>query len=992
MDEGERRNLQNTSASAHVRFPQIPQLNKSFPHETTKAENEEGTDTSRTRTIIVTMATLRPLDSSPGVSEADTDSSGAESLVRGRSLAIIGTQHGTISNATMRRSAGPSSIEFNGDVMQNRLTSRDLSTEPLEIDHTIMEPYPLERIKSSVSEVLSRAVTYGSSIEVMGFRGHRDTFALLGLRPPPLHVPDLPLRFFQKLLPLIDFNTYLSIRLSCRCWSAAISHLCPPKLPPVYYLAAELLEQVYGYLSPVDYNAARHTCRAWMLTSLEPRLLGVMLKRGGWFAASKADLEWHHHFNTQKSNVSEEWLISKRLAIECSLLPSWTGNGLTTRSNVDFRSLQDKTNILSPKGTTGRGSLILTSQTDFTDLGKGCNGSGDQAGFVAHFTVSVCGRFVLVIDDCIIYVYGLQNRDPTHTPYGGLLEPLTSIVCPQRVLTVSMDTSSQRYAVAALLDGRMGLVCDLHDTFISRRLSSSAARANTLGLFNYRASIFSSRSSGERIITEQAFPDLQDSYITRPWLENRSDPDDGSPPLAGALSFSSSRLGSFPMSSIPIETGSRSLYRNLCSIDDPPLSVAICPQRRCVAFGCLAGIELHWVDALTGQDLNRWFPLSAPSDFLYFLPPRKGVDSAKKLRLISSATPSKQDGFRGRFFPLRRTPTSSIEENFELTSSPAQRTALRHGSDHYSAVPLSDGYHVIFTDSVTGRLCIGSDTTSGGSTKLSRKFIMMGPESPEVGEEGIAPSFYAVGGELRWGVRVVAGFGERIWLFCVPSDVFCEDDASLGERLWMDYMDVKDDPSGSTGSAWSLKLKGIEIGTVKDLVDLSVDSFPGSFVVWAFAGDGAAYTWEIDGGWEKRVRKRAVLRNGAVSDVEDADGDYIMLDAPPLSQVGGRTTSFDGASSLFRKEPGSSLFSACTGLNDHFVEGNQLRLTREDDEGYWSDKSTGQAGGNYAIHLPPLDGRWSDDLADWTTDYTGLDQDNPGSDILELSRLECEVL
>ena len=58
-------------------------------------------------------------------------------------------------------------------------------------------------------------------------------------------------------------------------------------------------------------------------------------------------------------------------------------------------------------------------------------------------------------------------------------------------------------------------------------------------------------------------------------------------------------------SNIPIETGTSTFYRHLCSEDDPPRSVSICPQRRCVAFGCSAGIELHWIDALTGQSLSR---------------------------------------------------------------------------------------------------------------------------------------------------------------------------------------------------------------------------------------------------------------------------------------------------------------------------------------------------------------------------------------------------
>ncbi len=173
--------------------------------------------------------------------------------------------------------------------------------------------------------------------------------------------------------------------------------------------------------------------------------------------------------------------------------------------------------------------------------------------------------------------------------------------------------------------------------------------------------------------------------------------------------------GANPRTLMPLENGPRSLYRNLCSEDDPPRSVAICPQRRCVAFGCSSGLELHWVDALTGQDLNRWFPLTAPSDFLFFLPPRKSVDSAKKLRLISSAgRPNERASMSSRAFGHRARTSpfwerfgwglTQFEEDSTLDTSSAQGilTRLRIDanrssligrmdcSDHYRAVPLSD--------------------------------------------------------------------------------------------------------------------------------------------------------------------------------------------------------------------------------------------------------------------------------------------------------------
>lgn len=42
-----------------------------------------------------------------------------------------------------------------------------------------------------------------------------------------------------------------------------------------------------------------------------------------------------------------------------------------------------------------------------------------------------------------------------------------------------------------------------------------------------------------------------------------------------------------------VEHQTKSTYYSLCNDDNPPRSVAICPQRRCVAFGCSNGIELH---------------------------------------------------------------------------------------------------------------------------------------------------------------------------------------------------------------------------------------------------------------------------------------------------------------------------------------------------------------------------------------------------------------
>ena len=526
-------------------------------------------------------------DISSQKSESSSPSSGKQSPIRGRTLTRApatnressGTRVSTNLEASARR------FSFGNTLAYQRLLSRDLTAEPEDIFKTVVEPLPVgvERFRSSLSEELYRAATWENldeSIDLTRFGDHRDTFAILGLRHLQSRRVELPAEFWQGLLQYIDYDTYLSVRLSCRCWSIAISDAYPLHMPSTAsHLPLEVLQNIYESLDPVDFNAARHTCRVWMKHSLDVRPLDSTLKRGGWGGAALADKELRERkCRILPDNVDLAYLLSKRLAMECSLRPDWTGNGLFkspgARSEGDYCP------------TVG---LVHTSQTDFSELSNGYAPNSDaESGAGLQFTVSVCNKFLLVTKGCIIYIYSLRaNWLHTHQP-GGHLSPMTTIICPHRVLSVSMDTSSNRFAVAALLEGRVGIVYDLYQ---------------------------------------------------------------GSSPTENPLSPAPQILPTFTNASyIPIENGPRSIYRNLCTSTRPPLSVAICPQRRCVAFGCSGGIELHWVDALTGQDLSRWFTLTAPSDSLYFLPSRPGMDSGKKLRLISSAYHPELKGDQGSKF------------------------------------------------------------------------------------------------------------------------------------------------------------------------------------------------------------------------------------------------------------------------------------------------------------------------------------------------------
>ena len=165
------------------------------------------------------------------------------------------------------------------------------------------------------------------------------------------------------------------------------------------------------------------------------------------------------------------------------------------------------------------------------------------------------------------------------------------------------------------------------------------------------------------------------------------------------------------------------------------------------------------------------------------------------------------------------------------------------------------------------------------------------------------PRVYAAGQDLRWGVRLVVGFGSKIWLFCVPPDgLYAKTDAN------------------------PIEIQGVEIGQVENLVDVAVDSSMGALLIWAFTSNGMAYTWHIEDRGDQRVIKRSVLRDGLVVDQYDADGDVIMRDAPPL-----RT---EGAASLESRE---SQMSPSGSFQSRFIETSRELGMTDLDEGYFSD-------------------------------------------------------
>lgn len=461
-------------------------------------------------------------------------------------------------------------------------------------------------------------------------------------------------------------------------------------------------------------------------------MLELMLERGGWRSSMMRILP--PITMVEPANLNHERIMSKWIARECAL------------------------------SSEASGTFVQVGYTDFSGLISSAM-PGTPYGSLAY-TVSLCGKFLLVTCENYVYIYELNHtcqhdrsrwsvplRGRNRLPCGSL-RPVSIVICPRTVLSCSMDTSAGRNAVAFLMEGRSGIVYEI--------------QAERLGASINPASHTSWAESG---------PESGSSSVTGP---------PGSPAVCVCQRY--------PVTQTPrIETSARSIYRSVCHEDDTPRSIALCPQRNCVAFGCASGIELHWVDALTRQDLSRWFPLTSPSDYLYFLPARRAVDTAKKLRLMSSAAawggpmePQERivQGFHARIMEAQSTnsiisllglshPGENLTHDIHpfgegidadwrqlvVTSRHFGRDGFIHGvsafsADHYRAVPLSDGYHILFTDPRSGNLCLGTDAPVGALTRLLSKVWF----SPPLGAASPIPMLYAAGSDVRHGVRIVATF------------------------------------------------------------------------------------------------------------------------------------------------------------------------------------------------------------------------------------------
>ncbi|OJI96387.1 hypothetical protein ASPVEDRAFT_48604 [Aspergillus versicolor CBS 583.65] len=601
----------------------------------------------------------------------------------------------------------------------------------------------------------------------------------------------------RRLLEFVPETARRSLRLTCKSWARAIDEVSPLSLPLTNTVPSEILTQVFYLLSPRDFDNARRTCSQWMRASLNERLLESMLKRAGWWDS------WLRDDRTRRRKMNVE------------------RSGFLTTSIVDFSQLSQ-----ADRSPISHDSLYTSSFSDDVPV-------------ASSFHVSGCGNYLLVISGCIIHVYQLLTRcTAKSTPMSAEdlrntdITTVASITCPAEVLSAAIDTSTSIFTVAALMYGRLGMICDLVSV------------------------------------------DWQDGDHAEGIAYDAS----------GSTSARNCHFGNLHS----MKMASRHFYYDICSAEDPPHSLSICPGHHCAAFGSDSGIELRWVDQQTSKDCRKHLAMSQPSEILHFMPNQQ--DTPLEFRLIASLAGPGMEGCGCENLPPGESrpscPFHAMTNDVQTFSrwAPEQkdqvglvRTTQCH---HYRAVPVNDGIHVLFVEPRSGFLCVGSDAPIDGPTSLTRALVCVPPfgnEAPGAPKGAPLPTAFTSGSDLSWGLRVVAAYGERLVLYSVPLDVFnvlkkererqgdgVMADSDLARDFFVNQQrghkrrgSLAQNQNGDwdfllsvsyrpTAMMWPFKIYGKEIGRVQNVVELSLQSSHGGARIWAFGAWGETNIIDVD--------------------------------------------------------------------------------------------------------------------------------------------------
>ena len=339
--------------------------------------------------------------------------------------------------------------------------------------------------------------------------------------------------------------------------------------------------------------------------------------------------------------------------------------------------------------------------------------------------------------------------------------------------------------------------------------------------------------------------------------------------------------------------------------------------------------------------MNRWFPLTNSSDYLYFVPPRLDTDPIARLRLTSSAVhPTEKASFEGKIVSPELVETRENESVWECMGTigafPPTPPPEPIKVDHYQTVPLSDGCHALFIDPETDCVCLGVlPEAADNDANFERRVFLLRPSAGNKGEVVSIPRCHTAAPELFWGVRIAIGYSDgSLYLFSVPRDMFLAsrcttDQLKLG---WLEEYNAsrRSDPSVNSNNRqyesvhWPVYLPGILVAVIDGLEDVVVDGSNGNVKLWAFSDDGMVRKWEMNTGVPRRVKKSIVLGDGTITDATEEDGDWIMRNAPWIPSFTPSPANLDGTTSA---------------LGFHLASRNDFHDPLSDsDSGYASDE------------------------------------------------------
>jgi len=205
--------------------------------------------------------------------------------------------------------------------------------------------------------------------------------------------------------------------------------------------------------------------------------------------AQEARVVYDEDRSCSVGRIDQEWLMSKRLSTECRLSPTWRGSSL--RRDTGHSHL----------------SFVLVETVDFRKLLSLPSAHESVTSGQRQFIVSTCNKYLLLIVQKEIFIYSLVEPRTS-------LQSIVRLVAGRKVITASMDTSSGRQSVSALLEGRIGMVWDLNERLSSSKDVSSGGEPLDLG---FKTDVHGLTTLGaSKLIPMQVFLRATDTFDVLP--------------------------------------------------------------------------------------------------------------------------------------------------------------------------------------------------------------------------------------------------------------------------------------------------------------------------------------------------------------------------------------------------------------------------------------------------------------------------------------------